>query len=75
MRIVIQFDETKPHWAIQRGYDKLAESLGMSNIKVTGDFDSKVTYIYGTVDNFETFHNAAQNTCLKEGSIHPVQTT
>ena len=72
MRVVISIDECKPHWAVKRGLDKLAASLGMRNIRVLGDFDSKLTDIFGDVDNFEEFETAMQCTALNEGSLFRV---
>lgn len=74
MRICIQFDETKPHWAIQRGYDKVASQLGMRDIKLTGDFDTKLAYLYGTVDDYDAFAESLKGTVLEEGSLYQVST-
>ncbi len=74
MRICIQFDECKPHWATQRGLPELAAQCGLRNILVTGDFDSKLTYIYGDTEDFELFCIRANLTQLSEGSIHEVRT-
>lgn len=73
MRVCIQFDETKPHWALNAGFDKVAESLGMRNVTVTGDFDSKLTYIYGDIDvPLDAFKALVENSKLREGSVHRV---
>jgi len=48
----------KPHWATQRGLDKEAERIGMKDVRVTGDFDAKITHIYGTVEDFTSFESA-----------------
>jgi hypothetical protein len=71
-KICIQFDECKPHWAKQRGYEQVAAELGLTNIRLTGDFDAKITYLIGDVDNFEAFKTKVDNSSLAEGSLHKV---
>ena len=73
-RVCIQFDECKPHWAKQHGYHLIAAECGLTDITVTGDFDSKLTYIYGNVDSFEIFKAKIEQTSLKEGSLYKVET-
>jgi hypothetical protein len=73
MRVVISFDEMKPHWAVQRGLDKEAQRLGMKDVKIGGDFDAKITHIYGTVEDFAIFESAFQFSRLVEGSLSQVQ--
>lgn len=72
MKAVIQFDECKPHWAVQRGLDKAALALGMTNIKLTGDFDAKITLIYGDVESVSAFSATMRDGPLSEGSIYAV---
>lgn len=72
MRAVIQFDECKPHWATKRGLDKAALALGMTNIKLTGDFDDKITLIYGDVESVSAFSDAIKGSPLSEGSVYAV---
>lgn len=72
-RVSIQFDECKPHWAKQRRYDVIAAELGMKNVRITGDFDSKIAYVIGDVDNFEQFRALAENSLLSEGSVCELQ--
>lgn len=70
VRVVLSFDEMKPHWAINQGLDKKAEALGMTNIVVSGDFDAKIARIYGDVDDFTKFERAVQaHPQLSEGSL------
>lgn len=54
-RVCLAFDECKPHWARARGYDRIAEECGLKIDTLTGDFDTKLTYIYGEVVNVEAF--------------------
>lgn len=71
---VIQFDETKPHWAERRKYRERASMLGMKDTEIGGDFDTKIALIYGRVENFEAFKNAVENDpVLSGGSVYRVQ--
>lgn len=75
-RVCIQFDECKPHWAEQRGYLDILKDCGLLNddsIRLTGDFDAKLTYIYGNVSSVELF-KARFNRCplRDEGSVREV---
>ncbi len=72
VRVCLQFDECKPHWAEYYGYRALAMECGLKNIRLTGDFDAKLTYIYGDVDNLEAFRIAVNKTPLREGSLYEV---
>lgn len=69
MRAAISIDETKPHWAIKQGLDKVAESLGMTNVKVSGDFDTKHTLIFGDIEDFSAFAEKMKNSDLKWGTL------
>lgn len=73
-QVVISFDEMKPHWAERCGLDKEAAGLGMSYITVTGDFDAKITHIYGFVEDFGAFAKAMESSpSLREGSLALVE--
>lgn len=73
MRVCIQFDECKPHWAKERDYPQRIRDLGATNLNVTGDFDAKITMIYADVFDFEAFLRNFENNLLGEiGSLHRV---
>lgn len=70
VRMMIRFDECKPHWAEQRGYDKLAAECGLQDVLVTGDFDAKLAYVVGNVTDVAAFRaRVAQCPGLSEGSV------
>jgi hypothetical protein len=58
LKVVLTFDEMKPHWATKAGLDKSAERLGMKVELVGGDPDAKIAKIFGTVDDFDAFEKA-----------------
>lgn len=64
-RVCLQFDECKPHWATKARFDRIARELGLQDVLVTGDFDMKLTYIYGKVECFEAFENAWVRSALE----------
>lgn len=69
-RVVLSFDETKPHWAKQQGLDQAAEALGLRRIRVTGDFDSKLALIYGVVEDYAAFaFECERHPALKHGTL------
>ncbi len=72
-RVVISFDNTKPHWAKQQGLDKEAERLGMTNVTVSGDFDEKIARIYGEVEDFDAFYKSIAGTPLDQGTLSRVE--
>src|SRR6185295_10854192 len=76
IRVCLEFDECKPHWAEQRGWPGLAADCGLQNLSVTGDFDSKITRIYGDVEDFDLFKSRIAGTALgNEGSLSRVDTS
>lgn len=69
-RVCLSFDELKPGWAQQAGYDVECVRLGMKDLNLSGDFDTKETWIYGTVDDYEIFKAKVENsTVLSEGKL------
>ncbi len=70
--VCIEFDECKPHWAKKARYPELATACGMTNLTLSGDFDLKITRIYGVVDSFEAFSASIAETNLKHGSLYRV---
>lgn len=74
-RVCIQFDECKPHWAEQRGYLSAARECGLTNIRITGDFDAKITEIWGAVADYGAFRARVQeHPLLSEGSVRQSDT-
>jgi hypothetical protein len=72
-RVTIQLDECKPHWAMHGGLDKYASECGMRDAKVTGDFDLKITYITGDVEDVKAFRaRVAACAPLRESSVYEV---
>lgn len=54
-RVMVSFDEMKPHHAEKAGIPAKLGELGMTNIRVGGDFDLKQAEIVGEVADFEAF--------------------
>lgn len=67
--VVIQFDETKPHWA--KDLVPRAEALGLKDAKLGGDYDRKEALIYGYITgSLEDFRTACEATLgLHEGTV------
>lgn len=75
-KVMIQFDECKPHWAKQRGYDTAAAACGLQNVTISGDFDAKLAYVGGEVEDFEAFKvKCSESETLREGSVCEVRTS
>lgn len=69
-KVGIQFDETKPHQLENSNYKDEARRLGMKNIRITGDYDLKVSSLIGEVDDFEDFLVKFHESSLsKNGSL------
>lgn len=71
-KMLIAFDEMKPHWATGAGLDKVAETIGFRNVRVTGDFDAKVTHIIGEVENEAETRKEFEKLGWDTASLHRV---
>jgi len=71
--ICIELQECKPQWAVQHGIVEAANRCGLENAKLSGDYDAKLTYVYGQVQNLSQFETLLKQACGCHMSVYAIK--